>query len=88
MMAEFKPIEQIIRIESNRKSDGWNVSLVKELVRCKDCKYRTVNPKWKNGSNRLKAVCENDTGDPFELGRNAWDDDWFCADAERKESNV
>ncbi len=33
---------------------------------------------------RLKAVCELDTGDPYELGRKAEDDDWFCGDAERR----
>ena len=38
-MAELKPIECIIRIESNRKGTSVDVSLVKELVRCKDCKY-------------------------------------------------
>lgn len=38
-MAEFKPKYQIIRIESNRKGDGVDISLVKELVRCKDCKW-------------------------------------------------
>ena len=71
MMAEFKPIEQIIRIESNRKSDGWNVSLVKELVRCKDCRWRhdDSNPMWLPCNEVMKA------------------DDWFCADAERKDAN-
>jgi len=33
---------------------------------------------------KLKAMCELDTGDPFELGRNAEDDEWFCKDGERR----
>ena len=60
--------------------------VVGELVRCKDCKHRIVNAN--PGEIRyhyLKAVCELDTGDPFELGRNAWNDEWYCADAERRE---
>lgn len=38
-MAEFKPIYQIIRIESNRKGVGVDVSLVKQLVRCRECRW-------------------------------------------------
>ena len=82
-MAEFKPIEQIIRIESNRKSDGWNVSLVKELVRCKDCMYwgevDEIDGKRYGECNRersaIKETCFTNQ-------------EWYCADAERKDSNV
>lgn len=57
-----------------------------QIIRCKDCKYRIVNEHYgEKGYMDLKAMCDLDTGDPFELGRNAEDDDWFCADAERKE---
>jgi len=57
-----------------------------KIVRCKDCKHRILNEHYgEKGYSKLKAICEYDTGDPFELGRNAEDDDWFCADAERKE---
>ena len=31
----------------------------------------------------LKAMCELDTGDIFQLGREAYNDEWFCADGER-----
>lgn len=56
-----------------------------ELVRCKDCKHRIVNEhSGKPGYLQLKAMCDLDTDDPFELGRNAFDDNWFCADGERK----
>jgi hypothetical protein len=59
---------------------------VVEVVRCRDCKHRIVNEHFgEKGYMRLKAKCELDTGDPFELGRNAEDDDWFCADGERKD---
>ena len=57
-----------------------------EVVRCKDCKYRIVNEHYgEKGYMKIEAMCELDTGDPFELGRDAWEDDWFCADGERKE---
>lgn len=49
---------------------------VVSVVRCKDCKHRIL-------TNRI-AECELDTGDPYQLGRNAEDDNWFCADGERK----
>lgn len=56
-----------------------------EIVRCKDCTHRILNENYgKKGYMNLKATCELDTGDPFELGRNAEDDDWFCGDAERR----
>lgn len=57
-----------------------------EVVRCKDCKHRWVNEHYgEKGYMKIKAMCSLDTGDPFELGRNAYDDDWYCADGERKD---
>ena len=58
-----------------------------EIVRCKDCKHRIVNEHCgEKGYSSLKAMCELDTGDPFELGRNAENDEWFCADGESEET--
>ena len=37
---------------------------------------------------RLKAMCTLDTGDPFALGRDAEDDNWFCADGEKREEGT
>lgn len=83
------------RIEAYQR--GWNDAIdaiiaeapavdVVEVVRCRDCKHRIVNEHFgKRGYIQLKAMCELDTGDPFELGRNAEEDDWFCADGERKD---
>lgn len=57
-----------------------------EIVRCKDCKHRWVNEHYgEKGYMKIKAMCSLDTDDPFELGRNAYDDNWFCADGERKD---
>lgn len=51
-----------------------------EVVRCKDCKYR------KNVGIKLDFyMCELDTGDPFEYSRHVNDDNWYCADGERRE---
>ena len=60
-----------------------------EIIRCKDCKYRKVNEHYgEKGYMNLKAICELDTGDIFQLGRYAEEDDWFCADAERREGDA
>ena len=62
---------------------------VKEVGTCENCKHRDVNHNYgKKGYLRLKAYCKLDTGDLFELGRNAEDDKWFCADWEPKDKEV
>lgn len=59
-----------------------------EVVRCKDCRHRVVNENYgKKGYMNLKAMCDLDTGDPYEFGRDAENDDWFCADGERRSDN-
>lgn len=56
-----------------------------EIIRCKECRHRIVNNNYgERGYLKIKGYCELDTGDPFELGRDAGNDDWFCADAERR----
>lgn len=63
---------------------GKGVEFIK-VVRCKDCKHRIVNEHYgEKGYFKVKATCELDTGDIFSLGRCAEDDNWFCADGERK----
>lgn len=58
---------------------------VVEVVRCKDCKHRILNKRYgERGYMNIKAACDLDTGDPYQLGRFADVDDWFCADGERK----
>lgn len=55
------------------------------VVRCQYCKHRIVNEHYgERGYIKLKAYCKLDTGDIFSLGRCAEDDNWFCADGERK----
>lgn len=59
---------------------------VVEVVRCRDCKHRIVNEHYgEKGYLKLKAMCELDTGDPFEFAKDAGNEDWFCADGERKD---
>lgn len=58
---------------------------VVEVVRCKDCKHRKAYKHYcEKGYMNIKAVCDLDSADPYELSRNAEDDDWFCADGERR----
>ena len=60
-----------------------------EIIRCKDCRHRIVNDHYgEKGYLNIKGYCELDTGDPFELGRDAQNDDWFCADAERRDDEA
>lgn len=79
--------------EDYRKIKKWirSVPSAQEwisVVRCKDCKHRVVNENYgKRGYLRIRAYCELDSGDIFALGRNADEDDWFCADAELKEES-
>ncbi len=82
-MAEL-PKDTIYHYESK---DGMTVTVtMTELVRCKDCRHRILNEHYgEKGYMKLKAMCELDTGDPFELSRYAEDDDWYCADGERKD---
>lgn len=52
-----------------------------EIIHCKYCKYREHDE-------RYGYMCSLDTGDPYELGRCAEDENWFCADAERRENDT
>ena len=75
----------IVEAETREDLVDGQMVICEEIVRCKDCKYRIVNEHYgERGYLKLKAYCELDTGDPFELGRNAEDDNWFCADGERR----
>lgn len=63
-------------------------SNMKELVRCKDCKHRPKKPDWETYEDggdiefpdgKCPCQCSSDR-------YYSWypDDDWFCADGERK----
>ena len=74
-------------IEDNREFIVLDGEQIDEMVRCKDCKHRIVNEHYgEKGYIKLKAMCELDTGDPFERGRCAEDDEWYCADGERRDN--
>ena len=69
--------------------DAQPTADVVEVVRCKDCKYRcsAVTTDRVTKERLTLYWCDNDTGDPYELGRDAENDDWFCADGERRIEN-
>jgi len=56
-----------------------------KVVRCKDCIHRGSYEYNSHGYPKVRPMCELDTGDPYELGRNAEDDEWFCADGEERD---
>ena len=76
-----------------RQGDGATIGVClareKELVRCKDCKHRPKEPNWKTYEDGFdiefpegsKCPCQC-SGDEYY----SWypEDDWFCADGERK----
>lgn len=68
----------VISTDSEAENEALDLAIeaLKEptTVHCKDCKHRCEN-----------GECELDTGYPYAYGREAWDDNWFCADGERKE---
>ena len=77
------PKDYILHIEAKGISE-LQAEWQGELVRCKDCKHRIINEHYgEKGYMNLKAMCELDTGDIFQLGREAYNDEWFCADGER-----
>ena len=56
-----------------------------EIIKCKDCKHRILNKHYgEKGHLQIKAYCELDTGNPYDVSRDSGNDNWFCADAERK----
>ena len=61
--------------------------IVQELVRCKDCKHRYLRTERVCGHNYSSMSCgyEDDNGDPYVHTRDAQNDMYYCADAERKE---
>lgn len=50
------------------------------VVRCKECKHR-VEDEFHPG----QWICEMDSADPYERNRDCENDDWFCADGERRD---
>lgn len=58
-----------------------------DLIRCKDCKYRYLKNERVHGRIYSFWSCgyEDDNGDPFVHTRDAENDMYYCADAERKE---
>ena len=67
--------------------NGGYLEPVKPLIRCKDCKHRpTVNGEYENGfdiefPNFMKCPCQCEDGWYNWMPK----DDWYCANAERKE---
>ncbi len=78
----------VYRVELDINENSLEIVDYVKVVRCKDCKHRKGafhTDRRRTEGGYYIYWCELDTGDPFELGRNAEDDNWFCADGERKE---
>ena len=85
-MAVFNPYEAIYNIQSNSKSTGIEITFVKELVRCKDCKYwDQLEPDHPYGycmAAKHGYVTSNWDISIYRKQRY----DFFCANGERKET--
>lgn len=57
---------------------------IPELVRCKDCKHKPVKGELGIEFPDYKCPCQNSDDDWYSYMP---DDDWFCADGERKEGD-
>lgn len=69
--ATIKCVEAEKRLEQYMKENT--------VIKCKDCRYRRKYPKgWYCGY-------EYDCSDPYKMTRRADDENYYCADAERKE---
>lgn len=51
------------------------------VVMCKDCKYRELD----TFHGKQRYVCQMDSADPYDMSREADNDEWFCADGEEKQ---
>lgn len=72
---EIQKMQEVEQAEINKAFELGRASAEAEIIRCKDCKYRDPEDK--------KCDCGHDI--LWQLPR---DDDWFCADAERREDEA
>ena len=72
--------DYIVELREEEADELMNDHWVGELVRCKDCKISKLEKVFKNVPTSTETVrwCE--------LINRYVDDDWFCADGERKEA--
>lgn len=66
------PTDIIVHCETNKKGTAVKLTGHSELIRCRDCKHRDPEDK--------KCDCGH-----FIMWQTPRDDDWYCADGERKE---
>lgn len=64
---------------------------IKELVRCKDCKHRPKEPNFETYESGFDLEFPEGSKCPCLCYGDKWyswypNDEWFCADGERKES--
>jgi len=86
---EIQKMQELEQAQIEKAFELGREDLKSEIIHCKYCKHRILNENYgkKGYLKEIKAICELDSGDPFELGRNADDDEWYCADAERITEN-
>lgn len=78
-IVKFTP-QSTMRMDGDVHTVHTNETLIRPLVRCKDCKYGMTG----NGISDGFVFCSK----PYtERGNAMHQPDWFCADGKRKEQN-
>lgn len=94
VMGELEKGEKIVKLSDVRVSELFPLNMVEyrkyirftDLIRCKDCKHRPTMPENSRGVFDLEFPddeCPCQCGDPW-YNREP-EDDWFCANGERRE---
>ena len=86
-------IEYIIKVDIEKRDIEGNVPIIgktMELVRCKDCKHRPKEPDWETYESGLDLEFPEGSKCPCRCCGDEWyswypEDDWYCAEGERKE---
>ena len=63
-----------------------------QIVRCKDCKHRPKEPNWETYESGFDIEFPEGSKCPCRCSNDEWyswypEDNWFCADGERRENN-
>ena len=78
----FMEKDKMYHLDKRFMDEGLDYFVTKkdivEVVRCKDCKYRSYEEKEGH-------YCLRDSWDQYDRSRKAENDEWFCADGERRE---
>lgn len=87
--------EYVIKVNVNGElaDECLSVLQAKELVRCKDCKHRPKKPNFETYESGFDLEFPEGSKCPCRCCDDEWyswypDDEWFCADGERRNTDA